>query len=77
MKVYVNVMQEIEIPDHFQELVDYDIWDEKTMRPLHNELCKTIESIMQMPLSSSEAAKTTDKSIESVYTTDWQCLIET
>ncbi len=77
MKVYVNVMQEIEVPDRFQSLADYEVWDEKTMRPLHNELCATVEDMLKMPLSSRDAAKDTDKSIDSVWTTDWRCLIET
>ena len=78
MKVYVNITQEVEIPDHFPELADYVEWDENTLRPLHNEFCTTIENIMGMPLSSREAAKNANKSIESVYTVDWKCcLLET
>lgn len=76
MKVYVNILQEVEIDDRFAELLDEECAkDWCKWHTLHNELCATMEEKMNMPFSVEEAAKDVDKSIESVYTTDWIPLI--
>jgi hypothetical protein len=78
MKVYVNITQEVEIDDRFTQLLDEECAkDWYKWHTLHHNLCDTIKEKMNMPFSTEEAAKNTDKSIESVYTTDWCCLIET
>lgn len=78
MKVYVNIMQEVEIDDRFAELLEEECAkDVRKWHTLHNSLCDTIKEKMNMPFSSEEIAKDVDKSIESVYTTDWCCLIDT
>lgn len=77
MKVYVNILQEVEIDDRFAELLDEECAkDWRKWHTLHNELCATMKEKMNMPFSADEAAKDVDKSIESVYTTDWTPLIE-
>lgn len=77
MKVYVNIMQEVEIDDRFEELLNRECAkDWHKWHTLHNNLCDTIKEKMGMPLSAEEAAKDTDRSIESVYTADWIPLIE-
>lgn len=77
MKVYVNIIQEVEIDDRFAQFLDEECAKDWFKRhALHNDLCDTIKEKMNMPFSAEEAAKDTDKSIESVYTTDWIPLIE-
>lgn len=77
MKVLVNIMQEVEIDDRFAELLDEECAkDWFKWHVLHKDLCDTIKEKMNMPFSVEEAAKNVDKSIESVYTTDWIPLIE-
>lgn len=77
MKVYVSIMQEVEIDDRFAELLEKEcIQDWCKWHTLHNNLCDTIKEQMNMPLSAEEEAKNVDKSIEAVYTTDWTPLIE-
>ena len=77
MKVYVNITQEVEIDDRFAELLDEECaknWFK--WQVLHKDLCNFIKEKMNMPFSVEDAAKDVDKSIESVYSTDWTPLIE-
>lgn len=77
MKVYINIVQEIEIDDRFTELLEEECaQDWFKWHTLHKDLCDSIKEKMDMPFSTEEIAKNVDKSIESVYTTDWIPLIE-
>ena len=77
MKVYVDIVQEVEIDDRFAELLEEECAkDGYKWHMLHSDLCDTIKEKMNMPFSVEEAAKDVDKSIEAVYTTDWIPLIE-
>lgn len=77
MKVYVNIMQEVEIDDRFAELLKEECAkDWLKWHTLHKDLCDTIKEKMNMPFSTEEMAKDVDKSIEAVHTTDWIPLIE-
>ena len=77
MKVYVTIMQEVEIDDRFAELLEEEcVKDWRKWHTLHSDLCNTIKEKMNMPFSVEETAKDVDKSIEAVYTTDWMPLIE-
>jgi hypothetical protein len=77
MKVYVTIVQEVEIDDRFAELLEEECAEDWCKwHTLHKDLCDTIKEKMNMPFSTDEEAEGVDKSIEAVHTTDWICLIE-
>lgn len=77
MKVYVTIIQEVEIDDRFAKLLEEEcVKDWFKWHTLHKDLCDTIKEKMNMPFSVEEVAKDMDKNIEAVYTTDWIPLIE-
>lgn len=78
MEVYVTIRHKMTVDDRFSQLLNEELRDDwKQWHTLHNEFCDTVKNTLNLPFSSEDAARDCATSIESVYTIDWDCLIET
>ena len=74
MKMYVMVCKEIDIPEKFEALVNYED-DDFSNYELHEELCNYVVEKVGLPLAGN--AKYDDKEwIESVLDEYWHTIVE-
>lgn len=72
MKIFVTLVKEIEIDDHFSALVDIEEPD--NYHELHTEFCDFLQEKFELPLGAN-ATDTTTEWIEDAHTTDWRCCL--
>lgn len=72
MKVFVEVVCEVEVDDKFLPLLENPDSD---CEQLHREFCDEIKNVMGMPYSADASAED-KKVITSVYDNWWEPLVE-
>ena len=74
MKMYVMVCKEIEVPEKFEALVNYES-DDFANYKLHAELCNYVAEKVGLPFAGN-AESDTEEWIESVLDEHWYTIIE-
>lgn len=74
MKMYVMVCKEIEVPEKFEDLINYEEEDFSNYE-LHKELCDYVTEKVGLPLAGN-AKNDTEEWIESVLDEYWNTIIE-
>ena len=74
MKMYVMICKEIDVPDRFGVLSDYEN-EEYTDFETHQELCEYIPKLVGLPLCGNAKPNAVEW-IESVLDENWNLIIE-
>ena len=74
MKMYVMICREVEVPDKFRALSDYENGGDADFE-MHRELCKHIPNLVGLPLGSNAEPNAVEW-IESVLDENGNIMIE-
>jgi hypothetical protein len=74
MKMYAMICKEIEVPEKFEALINYEN-DDFANYKLHAELCNYVVEKVGLPLAGN-AENDTEEWIESVLDEHWHIIVE-